>query len=1091
MLNYVRIHILSKLLLIAVILSRSVLLFGQFAGGNGTANNPYLIANVTQLQAIRNAPNSAHFKLINDIDATATSTWNSGQGFNPIGWLGGTIDGNGFTISNLVINRQGFYQAAFITQLGSDGVVENLNFSNTSIIGGNRSAVVAGTLAGTISNVVITGNVTGQSNVGGIAGQVDGGGIISNAQFSGNINGTNDFVGGLTGLLNSNAFILNSSMHGTVNGQARVGGIAGQMNSNSLIENSIANINVTGQNDFTGGITGYNNQGSILNSSSTGKVSGVKFVGGLVGRNDGTISLSNSSADVTASNDEVGGLIGRNHNGIIYDSFSSGLVTGSNSVGGLIGWNGYGGSIINNSNSSSHAIGNENVGGLIGYIHSGTIEESYSTGTATGRTNVGGLVGSSQSGTIIRISFSSANVIPTSGGGNRNQFGGLVGYANQTTIENCFANGSVDGNNRVGGLIGEISGGSVTNSYSSGMINPGAGQSGGLIGRLSGSSSITNSFWDVEASGMPNSAGGTPKTTSQMLDINTYLQANWNLTDVWAIDADLNGGYPFLIPLAGAFMIVWTGEVSIEWSNPGNWNIFTVPRQGDNVRIPNVGNKPLISDNIVIKGLNIQPNSSITISNNGTLTVTGSVNNLAGVSGIIVLSNELGTGSFIHTTQSVQGTFMRYISGEPEAWHMLSSPMANQAISPEFTPSGTYGDDTGYDFYAWYEPDTSWVYFLNNQYPPTWLTVNGNNSFQSGRGYLVSYQEANPIKTFSGILNNGEILIDVTKSSGLAGEFGSNLIGNPYPSSIDWKSTNGWDRSALENSGGGYDLWIWNDAANNYGVYNSSSGSDFGTLGVTRYIAPTQGFFVKAAQSGSISMNNDCRVHDGAGNWIKNFSTEIRRISITVSPDHSHCSDEVVLEFGHTKNAGGTIKKFSFIPTAPSLYIPYNSKNYSLKIYDVEHEKPVIPISFKVGTNGTYTLAISSENHGFEILVLEDLHTGYKHNLLEDQFYVFQANTIDNPNRFVIHLKEGTFANPHDEFPVRVYSYNRTVYADLQLLDIGSNCLLEVIDLSGRAVFKREIPSGQITGTQLNLLQGIYIVRITGKPGRVVHKIIF
>ncbi len=55
----------------------------QFAGGSGTAADPYQIADVAQLQAIHTS-NSAHYILINNIDASATAGWNGGQGFNPI-----------------------------------------------------------------------------------------------------------------------------------------------------------------------------------------------------------------------------------------------------------------------------------------------------------------------------------------------------------------------------------------------------------------------------------------------------------------------------------------------------------------------------------------------------------------------------------------------------------------------------------------------------------------------------------------------------------------------------------------------------------------------------------------------------------------------------------------------------------------------------------------------------------------------------------------------------------------------------------------------------------------------------------------------
>ncbi|NCU35964.1 hypothetical protein EOM75_08095, partial [Candidatus Falkowbacteria bacterium] len=89
----------------------------QFAGGTGTVQDPYQISNVTHLQNIRTAPNTAHFKLINNIDASATRTWNGGQGFNPVSYLNGNIDGNNFTITGLYINRTGS-QVAMINHIG-------------------------------------------------------------------------------------------------------------------------------------------------------------------------------------------------------------------------------------------------------------------------------------------------------------------------------------------------------------------------------------------------------------------------------------------------------------------------------------------------------------------------------------------------------------------------------------------------------------------------------------------------------------------------------------------------------------------------------------------------------------------------------------------------------------------------------------------------------------------------------------------------------------------------------------------------------------------------------------------------------------
>jgi len=55
-----------------------------------------------------------------------------------------------------------------------------------------------------------------------------------------------------------------------------------------------------------------------------------------------------------------------------------------------------------------------------------------------------------------------------------------------------------------------------------------------------------SSFWNTETSGMSSSAGGDGKTSTQMKDQSSYPDA-WDFTNVWAIDANINEGYPHLM----------------------------------------------------------------------------------------------------------------------------------------------------------------------------------------------------------------------------------------------------------------------------------------------------------------------------------------------------------------------------------------------------------------------------------------------------------------------------------------------------------------------------------------------------------------
>jgi len=68
----------------------------------------------------------------------------------------------------------------------------------------------------------------------------------------------------------------------------------------------------------------------------------------------------------------------------------------------------------------------------------------------------------------------------------------------------------------------------------------------------------------------------------------------------------------------------------------------------------------------------------------------------------------IDNGTILGST-AANTTVERIISGSAGSWHLFSSPVAAQAISGTFTPTGTYPDGSGYDFYAWDELSSTWV----------------------------------------------------------------------------------------------------------------------------------------------------------------------------------------------------------------------------------------------------------------------------------------------------------------------------------------------------------------------------------------------
>ncbi|MBZ0177796.1 MAG: Ig-like domain-containing protein, partial [Melioribacteraceae bacterium] len=213
----------------------------------------------------------------------------------------------------------------------------------------------------------------------------------------------------------------------------------------------------------------------------------------------------------------------------------------SNDYIGLFGYI-YNASISNIGLADVYIYGINNVGGLVGKSLLSDVSNSFTTGSVTGSSNVGGLVGYNHNA-LVNYSFSTANVT-----GNL-YIGGLVGYNYYlANISNSYFRGFVYGyHNYVGGLVGYTYHSTVSASYSSGIVDGSSNVDtniGGLIGSIF-SSTVSNSFWDIETSGQLSSFGGTGKTTLEMKNNLTFLNAGWSPT-IWYMDDSYNDGYPYL-----------------------------------------------------------------------------------------------------------------------------------------------------------------------------------------------------------------------------------------------------------------------------------------------------------------------------------------------------------------------------------------------------------------------------------------------------------------------------------------------------------------------------------------------------------------
>ncbi len=335
------------------------------------------------------------------------------------------------------------------------------------------------------------------------------------------------------------AEVFDLTVNGSVTGISRIGGLAGSI-VNSTITNVVSNANVESFSGRSGGITGEADGVIFLNVQATGDITfngNNPNAGGAIGEgNSILVEDSFATGDVTGNGESstIGGFTGSaDCESTIRDTYATGNVNAPNStdVGGLIGHAGCEGDgvFLERAYATGNVTGSNNVGGLIGFASRSTVQQSFSTGAVNGQYNAGGLIG----------------------------MGDLVEFANSYTRSSVTADEEGDsGDVDSGGFIGESNNNSYLNIYATGLVLPEENEYvGGLIGyRDEGSTANINSFWDEETTGQSDSDGGTPKTTAEMKDLDTFtdvatdgLDAPWDFEEIWSFTNGVNNNYACLL----------------------------------------------------------------------------------------------------------------------------------------------------------------------------------------------------------------------------------------------------------------------------------------------------------------------------------------------------------------------------------------------------------------------------------------------------------------------------------------------------------------------------------------------------------------
>lgn len=626
--------------------------------------------------------------------------------------------------------------------------------------------------------------------------------------------------------------------------------------------------------------------------------------------------------------------------------------------------------------------------------------------------------------------------------------------------------------------------------------------------------------------------------------------------------------YPFTMTILPDYS--WKGTVSTDWNAGGNWACGIVPAAGSSIQIPDVANKPVLSTGTAssVNNLTILSGSSLTvsgntlrisgtISNNGSLTAlngkielngaaaqtlpmdlfTGNaikdltINNPAGVSllgplnlsgillvqsGVLSSAGNLTLVSTAAGTATIDGTGTGEVTGNVTMQRYLPSGFGYKYFSSPFQAAAVseFGDDMDLadPFTPFYGYDENNLFF-GTPASPFIDYSNPANVLAPMAGYAINFGADPSTKTIdvSGAVNNGVKSVNL-KNSNHPYSTGFNLIGNPYPSAIDWSAASGWTKVNIDNA-----LYFYsNSTTDQYGGTYSSWINGVSSDGIASNIIPSmQGFFVHVTDgaypvSGSITMDNRVRSTNLSQTFFKKSGSpetteekDIFRLTAAYSneplardPMAIYFDDAATTGFDHNLDA---LKMFNSDYSVPNIYALSDEHSY-LSICAIPHPDsiPAVPLGIYTAFDSDVTFSLKDVK-GYDFLnkiYLRDDVSGQKLDLLSNPDYKVFLNAGECKNRFFLEFEskieniptgnEDNRLNDPDQF--RVYSSHGTVFADISFSLPGKG-KLAISNLTGQTIYSLNVPGNGHYEFNPGVKEGIYIVSFVKDRIRLIKKV--
>ena len=461
--------------------------------------------------------------------------------------------------------------------------------------------------------------------------------------------------------------------------------------------------------------------------------------------------------------------------------------------------------------------------------------------------------------------------------------------------------------------------------------------------------------------------------------------------------------------------------------------------------------------------------------------------------------------STVTQTALIDGSGIGGVFGDVTMQRYLSSGFGYKYFSSPFQVAtvGEFGDDMDLTapFAAFYRYDegrttSGWVSWSN----PSWV-------LNPMWGYAVNFgssPDANTVDV-TGIVNNGSRSLTLYNNNNLYTK-GFNLIGNPYPSPIDWNAPYGWTKANIDDALYYFESSTTDQYGGTYKTYMNGISSD----GFATNIIPSmQGFFVHVSDgawpvTGILSMNNDVRINNLAHPFIKSDVKGEKPHLRLVSgySDDSTSFDPLVVYFDEkaTYNFDGQLDALKLFNTDEKVtnFYSFGDDGYRLSINALpvtDEDLCTVRLGIKTDRDGEVVFKIGKLEGDilYNTIYLSDIITGSRQELQSGKQYKINLTADHYQNRFYLNLSRNITDIP--DLPsiedwIKIYAVKGILKVDIRLQSLKSGTI-QISSLLGKTlVFYKIFEPGNYKFNP-GLKPGIYIVTFNYDKKSISEKLFF